>query len=169
VRSRRKPSDPAADWPALAPAFDATIHVTNRNGARKIPAETFFTDIFTTAFMQEDARAHVELPQPVAGAGSAYVKIAYPASGSAGEAVVPTLDGEGGYDGRGLLLREWLQPHVNRLANFDPVSASNFGSDSHLMNFSAELAVLQRGNQRHASRYSNFVDSAEWVGYRERK
>jgi hypothetical protein len=42
-------------------------------------------------------------------------------------------------------------------------------SDSHPMKFSAELAVLQRGNQRHASRYSNFVASAEWVGYRERK
>jgi membrane protease YdiL (CAAX protease family) len=38
------------------------------------------------------------------------------------------------------------------------------GSDSHPMNFSAELAVLQRGNQRHASRYSNFVVCAEWVG-----
>jgi two-component sensor histidine kinase len=48
-------------------------------------------------------------------------------------------------------------------------SACNIGSDSHLMNFSAELAVLQRGNQRHASRYSNLVASAEWVGYRERK
>lgn len=53
--------------------------------------------------------------------------------------------------------------------NFDPVSASNFGSDSHLMIFSAELAVLQRGNQDHASRYSNLVACAEWVGYRERK
>ena len=48
-------------------------------------------------------------------------------------------------------------------------AGSHSGSDSHLMNFSAELAVLQRGNQRHASRYSNFVASAEWVGYRERK
>src|SRR5258708_5773771 len=38
---------------------------------------------------------------------------------------------------------------------------SRFGSDSHLMNFSAELAVLQRGNQRHESRYSNFVARAE--------
>jgi endonuclease YncB( thermonuclease family) len=37
------------------------------------------------------------------------------------------------------------------------------------MIFSAELAVLQRGNQRHASRYSNLVACAEWVGYRERK
>jgi IstB-like ATP binding protein len=46
---------------------------------------------------------------------------------------------------------------------------SKLGSDSHPMKFSAELAVLQRGNQRHASRYSNFVACTEWVGYRERK
>ena len=37
------------------------------------------------------------------------------------------------------------------------------------MMFSAELAILQRGNQDHASRHSNFVACAEWVGYRERK
>jgi hypothetical protein len=46
---------------------------------------------------------------------------------------------------------------------------SLLGSDSDLMMFSAELAILQRGNQDHASRHSNFVACAEWVGYRERK
>jgi len=48
-------------------------------------------------------------------------------------------------------------------------TASKIGSDSDLMMFSAELAILQRGNQDHASRHSNFVACAEWVGYRERK
>ena len=52
---------------------------------------------------------------------------------------------------------------------WDPLSASNRGSDSDLMMFSAELTILQRGNQDHASRHSNFVACAEWVGYRERK
>ena len=42
---------------------------------------------------------------------------------------------------------------------------SILGSDSDLMMFSAELAVLQRGNQDHAGRHSNFVACAEWVGY----
>jgi hypothetical protein len=56
-----------------------------------------------------------------------------------------------------------------RRAMSECVSAWNKGSDSHPMKFSAELAVLQRGNQRHASRYSNFVAYTEWVGYRERK
>ena len=44
-------------------------------------------------------------------------------------------------------------------------SAFKFGSDSYLMMFSAELVILQWGNQRHASQYSNFVACAEWVGY----
>ena len=58
--------------------------------------------------------------------------------------------------------------HVKLLIQF-AVEGSLSGSNSHLMILSAELAVLQRGNQRHASRYSNFVACAEWVGYRERK
>lgn len=36
------------------------------------------------------------------------------------------------------------------------------------MTFSAELAILPRGNQDHASRHSNFVACAELVRYRER-
>jgi carbon-monoxide dehydrogenase medium subunit len=90
-------ADPAGDWPALALAFDATIHVTNKKGVRKLPVQAFFTDLFTTALMQEDVLTHVELPQPVAGTNSAYVKIPHPASGYAvaGAAVVLMLDGEG--------------------------------------------------------------------------
>ena len=58
--------------------------------------------------------------------------------------------------------------HVKLLSQF-AVEGSLSGSDSDLMMFSAELAILQRGNQDHASRHSNFVACAEWVGYRERK
>jgi len=58
--------------------------------------------------------------------------------------------------------------HVKLLIQF-AVEGSLSGSDSDLMMFSAELAILQRGNQDHASRHSNFVACAEWVGYRERK
>ena len=46
---------------------------------------------------------------------------------------------------------------------------SLLGSDSHLMILSVELAAFRRGNQRHASRYSNLIACAEWVGHRERK
>jgi hypothetical protein len=50
-----------------------------------------------------------------------------------------------------------------------PSVGSVLGSDADLMMFSAELAILRRGNQDHASQHSNFVARAEWVGYRERK
>ena len=49
------------------------------------------------------------------------------------------------------------------------VAGSLLGSDSHLMILSVELAAFRRGNQRHASRYSNLIACAEWVGHRERK
>jgi hypothetical protein len=51
----------------------------------------------------------------------------------------------------------------------EAMRGSKLGSDSDLMMFSAELAILRRGNQDHASQHSNFVARAEWVGYRERK
>jgi hypothetical protein len=43
------------------------------------------------------------------------------------------------------------------------VSAWNKGSDSHLMIFLLSLRFSKRGNQRHASRNSNFVACAEWA------
>ena len=44
------------------------------------------------------------------------------------------------------------------------VSAWNKGSDSHLMIFAGELAVLQRENQRHEDRHPDFFACAEWFG-----
>jgi hypothetical protein len=65
--------------------------------------------------------------------------------------------------------RPYADPEIAARKLIECHSACNIGSDSHPMNFSAELVVLQRGNQRHASRYSNFVACAEWVGNRKRK
>jgi hypothetical protein len=58
---------------------------------------------------------------------------------------------------------------ARQLVDLSEKAGVNLGSDSDLMMFSVELAILQRGNQDHASRHSNFVACAEWVGYRERK
>jgi 4-oxalocrotonate tautomerase len=38
----------------LALAFDATVHVTNRNGAPEIPVEAFFTDLFVGIHYTDD-------------------------------------------------------------------------------------------------------------------
>jgi carbon-monoxide dehydrogenase medium subunit len=90
-------ADPAGDWPALALAFGATIHVTNAKGSRPIAVDKFFTNLFTTALEQGDVLTHIEFPRLEAGASSAYVKIPHPASGFAvaAAAVVLTLDDGG--------------------------------------------------------------------------
>ena len=44
------------------------------------------------------------------------------------------------------------------------VIVPKFVSHSHLMIFSVELAVLQRENQRHEDRHSDFFTCAEWFG-----
>jgi aerobic carbon-monoxide dehydrogenase medium subunit len=82
-------ADPAGDWPALALAFDATIHATNARGPRRITVDKFFTDLFTTALEQGDVLTHIEFPRLDAGASSAYVKIPHPASGFAVAAAAP--------------------------------------------------------------------------------
>jgi aerobic carbon-monoxide dehydrogenase medium subunit len=90
-------ADPAGDWPALALAFGATIHATNAKGPRRIAADRFFTNLFTTALEQGDVLTHIEFPRLEADASSAYVKIPHPASGFAvaAAAVVLTLDDGG--------------------------------------------------------------------------
>jgi len=66
-------NDPAADYPAAALALGATI-VTNK---RRIPAEQFFTGLFTTALEEGEIVTRVSFPVP---AKAGYEKFRNPAS-----------------------------------------------------------------------------------------
>ena len=66
-------SDPAADYPAAVVGLNATV-ITS---ARKIPADKFFTDMFTTALKDDEIVMAVEFPAPKR---AAYVKFPNPAS-----------------------------------------------------------------------------------------
>jgi carbon-monoxide dehydrogenase medium subunit len=90
-------ADPAGDWPAVALATDAVVHVQSLRGARRIPIDDFFTYLFTADIADDEILTHVELAKPVTGTVSAYVKIAHPASGYAVAAagVNLTLDAGG--------------------------------------------------------------------------
>ena len=66
-------NDPAADYPAAVLALGATI-ITN---SRKIPADKFFTGMFTTALKRDEIITAVEFP--VAGRAG-YAKFPNPAS-----------------------------------------------------------------------------------------
>ena len=66
-------NDPAADYPAAAVGLGATIHTSER----KIPADKFFTGMFTTALKSNEVVTQVEFPLP---AKAGYAKFPNPAS-----------------------------------------------------------------------------------------
>jgi aerobic carbon-monoxide dehydrogenase medium subunit len=66
-------ADPAADYPAAALALGATI-VTDR---RQIPAEEYFTGLFSTALEPDEILTAVRFPVPQC---AAYAKFRHPAS-----------------------------------------------------------------------------------------
>lgn len=84
--------DPAGDWPAVALALDAVLHLRSRRGSRDVAADEFFTFLFTTDVAEDEILTHVSLPAPTDGTVSAYVKIANPASGYAVAAAGVRLD-----------------------------------------------------------------------------
>jgi aerobic carbon-monoxide dehydrogenase medium subunit len=89
-------ADPAADWPAMILAADATIEVQGSNGRRGIKASEFFTGLFTTALEPNEIITAVRIPVPANGTKSTYQKFAQPASRYAlvGCAVVRFADGK---------------------------------------------------------------------------
>lgn len=71
-------ADPAADYPAIVLALNATITVHGPNGERSIAADDFFTGMFDTAL--DEAEIITRVSFPATGAGTAYAKFPNPAS-----------------------------------------------------------------------------------------
>jgi len=88
-------ADPAADYPTLIIALDATITVIGSKGERQIAAADFFKDLFTTALAESEIITSVTVPVYGAGTGGAYLKMKHPASGFAvvGVAALITVSG----------------------------------------------------------------------------
>jgi aerobic carbon-monoxide dehydrogenase medium subunit len=55
-------ADPAAELPAVALALSATIHVLSIRGRRCVPAQEFFSSMFTTALDADEMLEAVEFP-----------------------------------------------------------------------------------------------------------
>jgi len=73
-------ADPAADWPAMILAADATIELHGPNGRRNIKATEFFTGLFSTLLEQNELITAIRMAIPPAGTKSTYQKFAQPAS-----------------------------------------------------------------------------------------
>ena len=76
-------ADPAADYPAAILALDAEIIAANTGGNRTIPARDFFVDMLTTQLRPGEIVTQVRLPKLNPRIGTAYCKLAQPASGFA--------------------------------------------------------------------------------------
>jgi aerobic carbon-monoxide dehydrogenase medium subunit len=89
-------ADPASDHPAVLSALGATFHMLGPKGQRSVPAEQFFTGLFETNLAADEILTAVEVPTQAKGTGSAYAKMAHPASGYAmlGAAAVITREGD---------------------------------------------------------------------------
>jgi carbon-monoxide dehydrogenase medium subunit len=73
-------ADPAADWPALVLAADATIDIMGPNGVRSTQATAFFTGLFSTILAENDIITAIRVPIPAEGAKSVYLHFPQPAS-----------------------------------------------------------------------------------------
>jgi len=75
-------ADPAADYPTLMVALNATITVTGSKGTRDIEVDKFFKDLFTTALKSDEVITSISVPAygNMPGMGGAYLKHRHPAS-----------------------------------------------------------------------------------------
>jgi aerobic carbon-monoxide dehydrogenase medium subunit len=74
-------ADPAADWPAVLIAADATVKVEGPSGERKIHANDFFTGFFSTALQEGEIVTEIHVPEPNASTlRYNYAKFMQPAS-----------------------------------------------------------------------------------------
>jgi aerobic carbon-monoxide dehydrogenase medium subunit len=84
-------ADPGADLPPVIVALGHPLTVTGPDGSREIDAGSFFVDMFTTSLEPDEVLTTISVPVLAAGAGSAYVKHAHPASGYAVVGVAAVL------------------------------------------------------------------------------
>ena len=76
-------ADPAADWPAAMVALNAQITLVSNTGSRTVGATDFFEDLLTTAMESNEILTEIRVSANADRTGSAYLKVAQPASGFA--------------------------------------------------------------------------------------
>jgi len=74
-------ADPAADFPVILTALNASFVLVSPSGSRVVSAEDFFVDFYTTALAPNEVLTEIRVALPSPGAGTAYAKLAHPASG----------------------------------------------------------------------------------------
>lgn len=88
-------ADPAAEFPAIALALGATMHLAGPNGERRVAAADFFQGFLTTDVRPGEILTRVDLPVPAGGTGTSFQELSRRHGDFAmvGVAASVTLDG----------------------------------------------------------------------------
>ncbi len=73
-------ADPAADWPAIMLACEATFHLQSKSGSRDVHASDFFMGLYHTSLEEGEIIASISVPIPDSDTKGTYVKFMQPAS-----------------------------------------------------------------------------------------
>jgi aerobic carbon-monoxide dehydrogenase medium subunit len=74
-------ADPAADFPIVLTALNASFSLASPAGRRTVAVEQFFVDFYTTVLAPDEILTEIRVPLPAAHTGTAYAKLGHPASG----------------------------------------------------------------------------------------
>src|SRR5215510_9148317 len=141
-------ADPAADYPTLTMALDATFTVTGPKGTRDIEANKFFKDLFTTALKRDEVLTSVAVPAyaNMEGMGGAYLKHRHPASSYAVVGVAAMVGLIGGKVARAVVVVGGATPNPmhavaveSALAGMEP-TAENIAAAADKMDIQASLS-----------------------------
>jgi len=69
-------ADPAAEYPSVAVALDASLVAVSKRGERRIAASEFFSGLLTTSLADDELLTRVDLPLAPANEGWAYEELA---------------------------------------------------------------------------------------------
>ena len=89
-------ADPAADWPAILLAANATIIIHHAGGSREVAASDFFMGLFMTAAEENEIVGAIRIPKDAANKHSTYEKFVQPASRFALVGCAAAIDKSGG-------------------------------------------------------------------------
>jgi len=88
-------ADPAAEWPNILSALDATVLVYGANGARKLPLYEFLVGYLTTALSPEEIVIGFQVPILGPGARTGYFKLCRQPGEYAESLAITVLSGSG--------------------------------------------------------------------------
>jgi aerobic carbon-monoxide dehydrogenase medium subunit len=134
-------ADPAADWPAVTTALDASVRVAGSRSGRTVPVEQLISGPLTTVLEPGEIIVQVLVPLPGARSGSAYEKLPHPASRFAivGVAAAVALDGKGAVQ-RARVAVTGLGPKVTRAASVEKALQGKATSPDYLKSAAARAA-----------------------------